>query len=413
LGKAWETELGGGLSSVTIADGKVFVAQVDMHTVHALDSESGQLLWRYTADGRVDSPPTIWQGRALFGSADGCVYCLRAADGALVWRFRAAPEPRQITAYGQLESLWPVHGSVLVREGVVYCAAGRSSYLDGGIRLCRLDAASGRLLSETVIDHRDPETGYQRKGSVRGTSMPGALPDVLSCDGQSVFMRHTRFDLAGKPQPPDVPHLFSAAGFLDDAWWHRTYWMIGTIMATNYGGWPQTGNRVPAGRLLALDDTSVYGFGRSQYIHHGAHVALDGATVFHFRGDRDAARRFTHYQAFAIDRKPAATAAKQPRARTAPGKNYRWTEKLPILARGLVLADNTLFLAGPPDIFTSDEPAAGFEGKQGGLLCALSGADGEILAQHKLDSSPVFDGMAAARGRLYVATMDGKVTCLK
>ena len=27
----------------------------------------------------------------LFGSADGCVYCLRASDGAIVWRFRAAP----------------------------------------------------------------------------------------------------------------------------------------------------------------------------------------------------------------------------------------------------------------------------------------------------------------------------------
>ncbi|MHC4156113.1 MAG: hypothetical protein ACYST6_14495, partial [Planctomycetota bacterium] len=125
-------------------------------------------------------------------------------------------------------------------------------------------------------------TGYQRKGSVRGTNMPGALPDVLSCDGQSIYMRHNRFDLEGQPQNPDVPHLFSSAGFLEDSWWHRTYWQVGTSMGSNYGGWPRAGNQVPAGRLLVLDDESIYGFGRSQYIHHGAHVGIDGATVFHF-----------------------------------------------------------------------------------------------------------------------------------
>jgi hypothetical protein len=195
--------------------------------------------------------------------------------------------------------------------------------------------------------------------------------------------------------------------------------MIGTIMATNYGGWPQTGSRVPAGRLLAFDDSSVYGFGRSQYIHHGAHVGLDGATVFHFRGNTDSSRRFTHYQAFAIDRKPAAgrqpagTAPKRPRRRRAPGKNYRWTKQLPVLARAMVLADDTLLLAGPPDVFASDEPAAAFAGKRGGLLCALSSNDGEMLAQHELGSPPVFDGMAAAGGRLYVAATDGSVICLK
>jgi hypothetical protein len=244
--------------------------------------------------------------------------------------------------------------------------------------------------------------------------MPGALPDILSCDGQSVFMRHTCFDLDGQPQPPEVPHLFSAAGFLDDSWWHRTYWLIGTSMATNYGGWPRVGSRVPAGRLLAFDGSSVYGFGRSQYIHHGAHVGLDGATVYHFRPERDSSRRFTHYQAFAISRQPPAEPApEQPRSGTQPGKNYRWTRRLPVLARALVLADNTLFLAGLPDIFASDEPAAALAGERGGMLCALASADGKMLARQQWDSSPVFDGMAAAGGRLYVAMMNGAVVCLK
>ena len=241
LKPAWNTKLGGRLSTVVVARGTLFVAQIDAHTVHALDASSGRKIWSYTAGGRIDSPPTIWQGRALFGCADGYVYCLRASNGALVWRFRAAGDDRRIVAYGQLESAWPVPGSVLVRDpstgsgqAVAYCAVGRSSYLDGSIRLCRLDAKTGQLLSETIIDHRDPKTGYQRKGTVKGTNMPGALPDVLSCDGQSIYMRHNRFDLEGEPQNPDVKHLFSSAGFLEDSWWHRTYWQIGTSMGQTH-----------------------------------------------------------------------------------------------------------------------------------------------------------------------------------
>jgi outer membrane protein assembly factor BamB len=421
LRRSWEADLGGRLSSVVIAEGKLLVAQIDAHTVHALSVDDGRSVWSYTAGGRVDSPPTVFQGRVLFGSADGWVYCLRASDGRLAWRFRAAPRDRRIVAYGQLESAWPVPGSVLVRDGVVYCTAGRSSYLDGAIRLLRLDAISGRKLSETIVDHRDPKTGYQRKDVVKGTNMPGALPDVLSCDEASVYMRHTRFDLQGRPQPPEVPHLFSATGFLDDSWWHRTYWMIGTLMGTNYGGWPRVGNQVPAGRLLVFDDSSIYGFGRNQYIHHGAHVGIDGATIFHFRPDRDGQRRMTHYRAFAISRKPAdgrqrqAKAApkkqKQRRQPAVPAKQYRWTQQLPILAHAMLLAPDRLFLAGPPDIFKTDDPAGALGGTRGGALFVVSTEDGNSLAEYRLEDPPVLDGMAAAGGRLYLATTAGEVLC--
>ena len=421
LQPSWQADLGGKLSPVVVADGKLFVAQVDAHTVCALDADNGKPAWSYTAGGRIDSPPTIWQGRALFGSADGWVYCLRSSDGTLVWRFRAAPTSERIMSCGQIESAWPVPGSVLVRGGVVYCVAGRSSYLRGGIRLCRLDAKTGRKLSETIIDHRDPETSSQRKGSVRGTTMPGALPDVLSSDGTSVYMRHTRFGLTGEPLEPHVAHLFSPAGFLDGSWWHRTYWLVGTKMGTNYGGWPQVGNRVPAGRLLVLDESRVYGFGRNHYNHHGAHIGIDGATVFHYIPQRDAARRLTHHQAFAIDRPapgeggPATGAGAKARRNpaTVPKQNL-WTRELPILARAMVLARDTLFLAGPPEFLSNDDPAGAIEGTQGASLIAVSPSDGKNLAdEHPLESPPVWDGMAVAGGRLYLATVDGKVLCFR
>ena len=78
LSKAWEKDLGGRLSGVVVAGGRLYVAQVDAHAVHAFDAATGEPLWSYTTGGRVDSPPTIAGGRLLFGSADGWVYCLKA-----------------------------------------------------------------------------------------------------------------------------------------------------------------------------------------------------------------------------------------------------------------------------------------------------------------------------------------------
>jgi len=83
LKQSWQTKLGGRLSAPTIAAGKVFVASVDSHILYALDSQLGRILWYYTTGGRIDSPPTYCKGLALFGSADGYIYALRAADGVL------------------------------------------------------------------------------------------------------------------------------------------------------------------------------------------------------------------------------------------------------------------------------------------------------------------------------------------
>ena len=42
----------------------------------------------------------------------------------------------------------------------------------------------------------------------------------------------------------------------------------------------------------------------------------------------------------------------------------------------------------------------------------MTRTDGTRLAEHPLDAPPVWDGMAAASGRLYLSTADGKVLCL-
>ena len=158
--------------------------------------------WSVTADGRVDSPPSIWQGHVLFGCRDGYVYCLRAGDGKLVWRYRVAPGHRQAVAFDQLESVWPMHGSVLVDENgrsTAYFAAGRSARLDGGIRLYALDVKSGEILYQA--DARVP--GGQGASIIRQS----VLPDILSMEHDTIWMRGLGVDKKLAPVE-DMPHLF-------------------------------------------------------------------------------------------------------------------------------------------------------------------------------------------------------------
>ncbi|UCF14274.1 MAG: PQQ-binding-like beta-propeller repeat protein, partial [Phycisphaerales bacterium] len=156
LKDCWNVRVGDRISAPAIANGTVVVSAIDEHKIIALDAENGQRKWTFTAGGRVDSPPTIYRELALFGSADGWVYCLRLTDGELIWRFRAAPQELNTVALGQVESVWPVHGSVLVLDGIAYAAAGRSSHIDGGIILYGLDPATGKVLYKEHIVSAHP-----------------------------------------------------------------------------------------------------------------------------------------------------------------------------------------------------------------------------------------------------------------
>ncbi|MGB2824482.1 MAG: PQQ-binding-like beta-propeller repeat protein, partial [Phycisphaerae bacterium] len=381
----WAKALPGPLTAVVVADGRLYVAQREAHTLHALRAEDGSPLWCYTAGGRVDSPPTVYRGLVYFGSADGWVYCLRAEDGALAWRFRVAPEPRQIVSYGQLESVWPVHGNVLVCPGpegpeqpVAYAAAGRSSFVDGGVYLCGVHAVTGELLVKRRISHRDPKTGLEPQDVIRGVQMPGAMPDVLATDGTSLFMRHSRMDLKGNSLPEDVDHLFSSAGYLDDTWWHRTYWQVGTVMRGGYGGWGAAGNTRISGRLLVRGGGRVFGFGRKAYAITGSHLGLQ-----------------SEYHLFAADAKlitPAgAEKQKAKRRRAATKVNYHWSKAIPFYPRAMLLAGDTLFVAGPDDVGDIFSPRP----EKAVRLWAVSTADGGNLAEYRLTASPVLDSFAA------------------
>jgi outer membrane protein assembly factor BamB len=408
---AWEAELGGKLTSPVVAGGLLLVAETEAHHVHALNARTGRKIWSHAAGGRIDSPPTIDRGRVLFGSADGYVYCLRLTDGALTWRFRAAPRDRLIVANGQLESPWPACGSILVVDGAAYFAAGRNSYLDGGMLLYKLDAATGRKMNVRKLQVEQEK----RDG---GIASGGHLPGILSADGDSIFMRKARFDLDLARQKDNVPHLWSSVGFLDDSWWHRTYWQYGTTMGSGWGGWAKAGKRVPAGRLLIIDGERVFGYGRNQYDTPGAHVGVDADGVWGPIGREEG--RWTSYRLF---RRPLNTQSGTESRRQASDKSATepgWTRRVPMVVKAMVLADDTLFVAGPPveskgipkEPTDADPLAEALEAKGSGKLLAVSAVSGDTLAGHDIGCSPVFDGVAAAYERIYISTESGSVVCM-
>ena len=48
-----------------------------------------------------------------------------------------------------------------------------------------------------------------------------------------------------------------------------------------------------------------------------------------------------------------------------------WSVYIPVRVRAMVLASDTLFAAGQPDVLNPDDPLGALEGRQGGVLLAI------------------------------------------
>lgn len=412
LKRAWSIQLSGRLTQPVIVGDTVYIAETDAHTVYALNIERGTEKWRFTADGRIDSAPTVYQGQVLFGAADGAVYCLCARDGALVWRFQAAPERRLISSYGQLESVWPVHGSVLIQDGILYTSAGRNTYLDDGITLYKMNPSTGQVLAQNTLYNFDPETGAQL-GPEGSFDMDGVNTDILSGDGDNIFMKQERFNTSLEKADKNVPHLFGVHGFLGEEWFVRSYWLLGTNVRAGWGNWA-SGNETTFGRILSFDEKHAFGYGR---------VAIASAAVGH---------RADEYHLFGVKKQLKLTGLPKPKRKkgqkhvqlkiqTPPKPTPFWADKQSLIVRAMVLTRDKLIVAGPPDLRkkkaeilayeNNAESLASFKGQRGVFMQVRNTTYGQIIANYKLDAMPVFDGMSAAQGKIFISLKNGAVQC--
>jgi outer membrane protein assembly factor BamB len=458
LTQKWQSKLGGELTQPVAARDTIYVADKNGQTLYALNVRNGSQRWHYPAAGRVDSAPTILGNMVLFGCADGYVYCLRATDGALAWRFRAAPVERLIVVDERVESAWPCHGSVLPHNGLIYFTTGRSSYLDGGVIVYALKPETGEVVHRTRLDTWSRTREDARDGPfLPAFHIEGARSDILVSEGGFIFLNQFQFtssleliDTEYRPGPaqyqedrgsPDAfgplvsdvdvhdpdfvdketlarfpqmakrwyrrghlgarrvgRHIFATGGFLDNTYFHRIYWMYSNLWPGYY-----IGNVAPkTGQLLVVGPNRTYAVQAYPQRVTLSPMFTPGQSGYLLVADDNENDPIVHEKNWGRDKGMGISRRRPP----------VWSDWAPIRVRAMTLAAERLFVAGPPDVLDEKDPMASFEGRMGGLLRVYDADAGEHSREYKLTAPPVFDGMIAADGKLLIATTDGRVVCM-
>ncbi|NQT53319.1 hypothetical protein HQ576_14775, partial [bacterium] len=280
-----------------------------------------------------------------------------------------------------------------------------------------LDPQTGRVACHTTVRVRHPKgteglDKAPRKNFVQnatdgktfaapdqsdGFSMYAARSDVLVSDGTSIYLRQIRFDRNAVQQDTLGRHLFSTSRLLDGAENHRSHWVLGTgdfrRLPVAYS-WIANGTKPRWGVRLAEP--------------YGLMLAFDGHTAW-------GVRRGAVYTLYATANRPFSPGEK-PRPDFRKGDDpsqwkATWQTNVPLRPRAIVRAGDAVLLGGTPGLGSTGKAFGAFEGREHGVLLVASAADGRTRATHKLAAPPVWDGMAVARGRLYLSTVDGKVVC--
>jgi len=376
LKMAWETKLRGKLTQPVVGGGLAYIASTDEHTVYALDAKTGKRAWAFTVGGRIDSSPTWDRGRLLFGSADGSVYCLDAKEGVLAWRFEAAHAPSRIVSYNQVESLWPVHGTVLVNDDKAIVISGRTPYLDGGIVIYELNVADGAVLRKKIID---------MTGTVFPEEPPqGFLPDILVQKDGRVYSRYAEI-LLNRPEIEYVKNdKIELTGIGRVTPYHRDRQFI-----------------VGAGGLLR--DGIFHRSGMLYGATHGQFMAVDGTC---YRIKFFATWNSQNARPFSPGRDKIELIAEDPIS-----VKSQWNIGLPVVARSIIALKDRLVLAGAPCVVVPEDPWRNFDGRGEGRLEIRSRLDGSLLKEYKLSATPVHDGVSAANEALFISMKNGTVQC--
>ncbi len=380
----------GPISAPTIAGGIAYVTRPHSHELIAIDTSSGEVRWRFTANGRLDTPPAIHRGLCLFGSAAGWVYALRADDGELVWRMRAAPTDERIVAYGQVESPWPVPGAVLVMDDVAYFAAGRQPLADGGILVFAVDPFTGERHWVQRIN-TVPQKGFYENSGLEFDPF-----DILHAEGEGLAMSRWIISPDGKEVNVDKWNAFAKLNTgAGEVWIPRGAWTYGARHQHRFSG------EAPRRPLAVFRDDNAYS-------------SLDGSTnVFRREFDLDDGEQFDSKWITGWE------AGKLARDGGKPYRNYR-------------IATNAQWTKDPfadPEAPPAEEPqygtqlhneihamALGGDEKlyvvhRDGRLKVVSTETGYVIGETQVPP-PAWDGLAIAEKRLYLTTQTGEVICL-
>ena len=166
-----------------VSGGRVFFGSSADGTVYALDARTGRVQWTFVTESPVRFAPAIWQGRLFVVSDDGCLYCLGAGDGSLLWKKRGAPNHEMVWGNDRLISRWPARGAPVIKDGIVYFGTG--IWPSEGIGLYAIDASTGKTVwandssGDMVLEH--PHGGNRARSGV-------SIQGYLAVAGQSLVV---------------------------------------------------------------------------------------------------------------------------------------------------------------------------------------------------------------------------------
>ena len=181
---------------VVMSDDRVYFGSTVDNRLYCVEAKTGKPIWSYYTEGPIRLAPTLAHGNVYFGSDDGCVYCLRQADGSVVWKMRVGPKDDRLLSRGEMISRWPVRTGVLVEGQTAYFGAG--VFPHEMIYLCAVNAIDGTVIwRNDTISEQDAgrndlsPQGYLLSGDANlfvpsGRSLPVA---ISKSTGQIVFQK--------------------------------------------------------------------------------------------------------------------------------------------------------------------------------------------------------------------------------
>ncbi len=215
--KLWSTQVGAGMSSPVVADGRLIAQGNDGNgtdSIVALDAATGAELWRFSFPAKSDAhempivpngpgaTPTIFGGHAFALSREGDLIVLDTATGQLAWR------KNLVTDLGGKRPVYGYAQSPLVADGRLFLDVGAEAEKTGST--VALDAATGEVKWRAGTG----EAGYssarlfERDGQRFVAMFKGEALDVFHpADGRVVWsFRTTARDYTNALTPVFVGH---------------------------------------------------------------------------------------------------------------------------------------------------------------------------------------------------------------
>ena len=174
----------------------VYISSMVTDDVTAYHIDTGAEKWRYITNGPVRMAPAVWEGKVYVASDDGNLFCLDAATGEKIWKYRVASTNRLVLGNERLISMWPVRGGPVIQDGTLYFAAG--IWPHEGVFINAINAETGEVVWVNSDSASDIYTDSKRFYSFGGVAPQGQLVlsgDYLLVPGgrtvPAVFNRHT------------------------------------------------------------------------------------------------------------------------------------------------------------------------------------------------------------------------------